>query len=93
MQVHNWPALLNVLLSVVIVVVVMFWRRRGHKYRPCVSVAAWVLVVVYGSIPIGYLSGQYSMTHWPVVVANLLICIAVCRAKGNIARLLDPLRL
>ncbi|WP_029686178.1 phage holin family protein [Tatumella saanichensis] len=93
MEAHNWPALLNMLLSAVIVTVLMFWKREGHRYRPFVSLTAWVVVVVYGSIPIGYFSGHYTTTHWPVVMANLLICVAVCRAKGNIARLLDPLRL
>ena len=34
----------------------------------------------------------FGVTHWLVVLANLLLCAAVMKVRGNLARLVDHLR-
>lgn len=83
----------NALICVVIVVVLMFYRKKGARHRPWISHLAYLAVLVYASVPIAYLCGLYAESHWLVALVNLIICIVVLRSRGNVARLVDALRL
>jgi hypothetical protein len=71
----------------------MFYRKKGARHRPWVSWLAYLAVLAYASVPFRYLCGLYSESHWLVVVVNLIICAVVLRSRGNLARLVDALRL
>ncbi|WP_276852105.1 phage holin family protein [Enterobacter oligotrophicus] len=85
-------AFFNAFICAVIVVVLMFYQRHGARHRPFISVLAYITVLVYAVIPLQFIFGLYHDSSWLVVVANLLICAAVMRVRGNLARLLDHLR-
>ncbi|EAB5610864.1 phage holin family protein, partial [Salmonella bongori] len=53
---------------------------------------AYVMVLVYASVPFRFVFGLYESSHWLVVMVNILICAAVLWARGNVARLVDALR-
>ncbi|WP_261877663.1 phage holin family protein [Pectobacterium carotovorum] len=83
--------LVNVIICAVIVVLLMFYRKNGARHRPLISWLAYLLVLVYASVPFRYLFGYYD-ANWLVVIVNLIICVAMLRARGNVARLIDALR-
>ncbi|CAM6734588.1 MULTISPECIES: phage holin family protein [Enterobacter] len=85
-------AFINAFICAVIVVVLMFYQRHGARHRPFVSFLAYVTVLVYAAIPLQYIFGLYHDSHWLVVLANLLLCAAVMKVRGNLARLVDHLR-
>ena len=83
--------LVNVIICAVIVVLLMFYRKNGARHRPLISWLAYLLVLVYASVPFRYLFGYYDAS-WLVVTVNLIICVAMLKARGNVARLVDALR-
>ncbi|MCU1787504.1 phage holin family protein [Pectobacterium polaris] len=84
-------ALVNVIICAVIVVLLMFYRKNGARHRPLISWLAYLLILVYASVPFRYLFGYYD-AGWLVVAVNLIICAAMLKARGNVARLIDALR-
>lgn len=86
-------ALVNSVLCAVIVLVLMFYQREGARHRPLISWLAYAIILVYASIPFRYAFGLYETSHWLVVIANIAICVAVLRCRGNVARIIDALRL
>ncbi|AXS44336.1 phage holin family protein [Klebsiella pneumoniae] len=91
-MVNDPSALANVVICAVIVLALMFYQRGGSRHRPGISVLAYLMVLVYASIPFRFLFGLYESSHWLVVLANILICGAVLWFRGNVARLVDALR-
>lgn len=85
-------AFFNTLICAVIVVILMLYQRGGSRHRPLISLMAYLTVLIYASVPFCYLFGLYRESHWFVVLANILICGAVIRVQGNLARLVDTLR-
>lgn len=85
-------ATVNAVICAVIVVFLMFYQREGARHRSLISLVAYFSVLVYASVPFRYLFGLYQESHWVVVLVNVLICVAVVWARGNVARLLDVLR-
>lgn len=86
-------ATFNAVICVVIVGALMFYRRNGSRHRPLVSHLAWLAVLAYASVPFAYLCGLYAESHWMVALVNLITCVVVLRSRGNVARLIDALRL
>ncbi|MFO5791325.1 phage holin family protein [Klebsiella pneumoniae] len=91
-MVNDPAALANAVICAVIVLTLMFYQRGGARHRPGISVLAYLMVLVYASIPFRFLFGLYESSHWLVVLANILICGAVLWFRGNVARLVDALR-
>ena len=85
-------AVFNAFICSVIVVVLMFYQRHGARHRPFISILAYITILVYAVIPWQFIFGLYRASSWLVVVANLLICAAVMKVRGNLARLVDLLR-
>lgn len=79
--------ILNVILCTAIVVRTAFFRRRRERQRVFVSWLALGIITLYASVPIRFFYQLYTDTHWWMVAANLIICMAVFRAKGNVAKL------
>lgn len=91
MVINDPAALVNAVVCTVIVVVLMFYQRGDSRHRPAISLLAYIIVLVYATVPFRYVFGLYQQSHWLVVLVNLLICLWVMRVKGNMARLIDLL--
>ncbi|MCU6342005.1 phage holin family protein [Escherichia coli] len=89
---NNLPGLLNVASCTVIVLTLFFYRRRDSRYKPLVSWLAWVLMLLYGFVPLSYLCGHPLATGWLEVFFNLLFCVLVVRARGNVTKIFPLLR-
>lgn len=88
----NPPGLLNVALCTVIVLALFFYRRKDATYKPLVSWLAWLLMLLYAFAPLSYLCGRPLVTGWLEVFFNLLFCLLVIRARGNVTKIFPLLR-
>lgn len=92
MTADEFYALLNALISSLIVITLMFYQREDARHRPAISMLAYLLVLVWASVPLRFLFGLSTSPHWLVVAGNLIFCALLLRHKGNLARLVDFLR-
>ncbi|HDI6039739.1 TPA: phage holin family protein, partial [Escherichia coli] len=53
---------------------------------------AWLLMLLYGFVPLSYLCGRPLETDWFQVFFNLLFCVLVIRARGNVTKIFPLLR-
>lgn len=81
------PSGLNVALCTVIVLALFFYRRKGATHKPLVSWLAWLLMLLYAFAPLSYLCGSPLATGWLEVFFNLLFCVLVIRARGNVSKI------
>ncbi|MFJ2997523.1 phage holin family protein [Raoultella planticola] len=88
----NIPGLLNMALCTVIVLTLFFYRRKDATHKPLVSWLAWLLMLVYGVIPLHFLAGYHPQSDWSLVMVNLLFCALVVWARGNVSKILSLLR-
>lgn len=91
-MVSNLPGLLNVALCTVIVLTLFFYRRKDTTHKPLVSWLAWLLMLIYAFIPLRFLTGYHCQSGWSVVLVNLLFCVLVVWARGNVSKILSLLR-
>ena len=88
----NLPGLLNVALCMVIVLTLFFYRRRDSRHKPLMSWLAWLLMLLYAFAPLSYLCGRPLAMGWLEVFFNLLFCVLVIRARGNVTKIFPLLR-
>ncbi|EAA6518573.1 phage holin family protein [Salmonella enterica subsp. enterica serovar Offa] len=86
---NNLPGLLNMALCTVIVLTLFFYRRNEARHKPAVSWCAWLLMLIYAVAPLSYLCGHPLPANWIVVLLNLVFCVLVVRARGNVSRILS----
>lgn len=82
----------NVLLCSLIVVRLSLFRKNGARHRTWASWLAYLLILAYSTVPIRYMFDHYTNTHWAAFVINAVICVAVYRSSGNVAKLFSVLR-
>ena len=80
--------ILNTVICLGICIRLMFYQRNGAKYSPFYSVVAYALTVSSGAVCINILSKQYILVDVWEVIINATLLIAVCAAKGNVARVM-----
>ncbi|HHQ9053568.1 TPA: phage holin family protein [Escherichia coli] len=85
----NLPGLLNVALCTVIVLTLFFYRRRDSRHKPLMSWLAWLLMRLYAFAPLSYLCGRPLEENWLAVGLNMLFCVLVIRARGNVTKILS----
>ncbi|UMS18002.1 holin [Escherichia coli] len=85
---NNLPGLLNVALCTVIVLALFFYRRKDSTHKPRVAWCAWLLMLIYAVAPLSHLCGRLLPANWLVVFFNLLFCVLVLRARGNVSKIL-----
>lgn len=83
-------ALLLLVSNAVTCLRLLLYRRSGARYRPLVSVAAWLLIVSTGSIALGIVLGQYPPgdIHAGDLGISLVLCVLSLTARGNVAAIL-----
>ncbi|EEU9129889.1 TPA: phage holin family protein [Escherichia coli] len=84
---NNLPGLLNVALCTVIVLTLFFYRRKASRHKPLISWCAWCLMLLYAITPLSYLCGHFPPGNWLVVLFNLVFCVLVIRARGNVSKI------
>ncbi|EOI3539373.1 phage holin family protein [Cronobacter sakazakii] len=84
--------LTNVATCSAIVLRLMLFRKPGARHRWWASWLAYLIILAYASVPFRYAFDFYVHTHWASVIINLIICAAVFRARGNVARLFQVVR-
>ena len=84
---NNLPGLLNVALCSFIVPTLFFYRRRDSRHKPLVSLLSWLLMTVYALPPLAFLCGTILPGNWLVVMINLVFCVLVVRARGNVSKI------
>ncbi|WP_326471531.1 phage holin family protein [Enterobacter wuhouensis] len=93
MALNDPTATINALLCSGVVLTLMFYRRGESRHRPWVSRLAWLITVTYSAVPLAYLCGIYPHSSWATIAANIIFLSVLVAAKGNVARLVDHLRL
>ncbi|EFH3256439.1 phage holin family protein [Escherichia coli] len=83
----NIPGLLNVALCSFIVPTLFFYRRCDSRHKPLMSWLAWLLMTLYALPPLAFLRGTILPGNWLVVFFNLLFCVLVIRARGNVSKI------
>ena len=92
MVLNDPTATINALLCAGVVITLAFYRRGNSRHRPWVSRLAWLITVIYSSVPLAYLCGIYPNSSWLTITANGIILTALVSVRGNVARLVDALR-
>lgn len=66
------------------------YRRSGARYRPLVSIAAWMLIVGTGSTALGIVLGRYPASHIHLgdLCISIVLCVLSLTARGNVADIL-----
>lgn len=77
-------ALLAVLANVLTAARLIAYRRGCARYRPGVSVLAYVLIVCSGGAAIDTAVNGSPVSLWQTGFA-VVIAVLVCRARGNVA--------
>ncbi|HCO5854247.1 TPA: phage holin family protein [Escherichia coli] len=75
------------LVCTVIVLTLFFYRRRDSRHKPLMSWLAWLLMLLYAFAPLSYLCGRPLAANWLAVGLNLLFCVLVIRARGNVSKI------
>ena len=88
----DFYAQFNALICALIVIVLMFYRRGDTRHRPAISLLAYLIVLIWASVPLGFLFGLPASPHGLVIAGNAIFCALLLRHKGNLARLIDYLR-
>lgn len=76
----------NAIICMAIVFRLMFFSKTGRRHRPGYAWMAYFLILSAGFTAFRILLGHYSNVDPGELLLNLAICIAVWRAKGNLAK-------
>lgn len=82
----------NAIICAITAMRLLTFRRGKSPHNRLMGWLAWLLTVASGAVTIRVLTGEYAYTDWTEVLINLLLCVAVCRARGNVGSVLQPKR-
>lgn len=68
----------------------LLYRRAGARYRPLISMAAWLLIASTGSTALSIVLGQYPPQHIHIgdLGISIVLCLLSLTARGNVADIL-----
>lgn len=78
----------NAIICAITALRLLTFRRGKAQHNRLMGWLSWLLVVSTASVTIRVLTGEYFYTDWTEVLINLLLCVAVCRARGNVGHLI-----
>ena len=87
----TWHTLIldtNAVVCMAIVIRLMFFSKEGKAHRPGYAWMAYLLILSAGFTSFRILLGQYTLVDPGELFLNAAICIAVWRAKGNLAKVI-----
>ncbi|KAA5937618.1 phage holin family protein [Pantoea sp. Bo_2] len=77
----------NAIICAITSMRLLTFRRGKAKHNRLMGWLAWLLAVATASVTIRVLTGEYFYTDWTEVLINLLLCMAIWRARGNVGHL------
>ncbi len=95
---HHLVALLFVAVNIGTAGRLIFYRRKGARYRPGMSAIAYLLAVFTGGQGLDVLIRQGELGRWAGGVSlwqlgiAVMLAILVFRARGNVAAIGKPVR-
>ena len=92
MVINDPLVILNVVLCSLVVIRLSFFRKNGATHRKWASWLAYLLILLYGHVPLRFFFDHYDGTRWAILLLNIVICIAVFAVRGNVAKLFSVLR-
>lgn len=68
----------------------LLYRRDGARYRPLISMAAWLLIASTGTTVLAIALGRYPPAdiHLGDVGIAVVVCVLSLTARGNVAAIL-----
>lgn len=78
---------LDAALCAVIVLRLVFYRRRGARYRPVASLVAYIIAVAAGWVPILAFAGYLPPPELASVVLHGVLAVALLAARGNVVEI------
>lgn len=88
MNVETFLLNANAIICAITAMRLLTFRRGKSPHNRLMGWLAWLLTVSAASVTIRVWTGEYFYTDWTEVLINLLLCVAVCRARGNVGHLL-----
>lgn len=86
----TWQTLIlniNAVACILISIRLMFFRKRSLRRRRLMEFLAYGLILAPAFTAFRIWHGDYVQVDYGELVFNLVVCIAVWRARGNIARI------
>lgn len=85
----TWQAIVldvNAIICALIAIRLMFFSKSGKRHRPAVAWMAYMMILAAGFTAFRILYGKYLQVDPGELMLNIAICIAVCRSRGNLAK-------
>lgn len=86
----NLAYAITIAAALVVVVRLLTFRRRG-RYRPGVSLIAW-LIIVLATVLTVFGPPPSDAARWIIALAMVALAISLIRTGGNVAHLIRPLK-
>lgn len=86
----NFPWLLlhlNALACIMISFRLMFFRKRSMRRRRLMEILAYGLILAPAYTAFRIWHGDYVQVDYGEILINLVVCVAIWRVGGNIARI------
>ena len=93
MVINDPLVILNVVVCTLVVIRLSFFRKNGATHRRWASWLAYLLILIYGHVPLSWAFDHYGGTRFAIFILNLVICIAIFVVRGNVAKIIKVLRL
>lgn len=78
---------IDVAICAVIVLRLVFYRRRGARYRPVASMVAYLIAVAASWVPILAIAGYLPPPELASVVLHGVLAAALLAARGNVVKI------
>lgn len=86
----TWQTLvlnINAVACILITMRLMFFRKRSLRRRRLMELMAYGLILAPAFTAFRIWHGDYVQVDYGELVINIVVCVAVWRARGNIARI------
>lgn len=83
----DFLVLLNALISIVIVIRLLCFKREGSRHRSWGGWVAYTLIVAYAYFPIKLAFGQLVVIEPTQIIVNAVVCVALLKLRGNVVQM------
>ena len=93
MVINDPLVILNVVVCSLVVIRLSFFRKNGATHRRWASWLAYLLILIYGHVPLSWAFDHYGGTRLAIFLLNVVICVAIFAVRGNVAKITKVLRI
>lgn len=83
----NALVIFHCLISSVIVLRLLTYRRGTAQYRLWGGWVAYTLIIFYSWGPLRLITGHPVVTEWPQIGIDIFMLVMIVRSRGNVVRL------